>query len=214
MGEHRQEFVLQPSRTLQLEQLHLVLSPQPGPLEHGSDPRQQLASRKWLGQIVVGAGAQAFDPGFLARASRKQDDGYRGQLCVAADGPQQLKPIHLRHHDIRDDQAGTLATNRRKRRLAVCDGLDVVIRRDQSQYIFQHVGVVVREDDPRPKRGGKAPVARCCRILRPHQGKLAATGALGQPALGFLHIGIRVASRSRRRAGSLRRARGPHPLRR
>ena len=51
-----------------LEQSHL------GPHELRFDPRDQLARRKRLHEIVIGAGVQSVDAGLFTRARREQDD--------------------------------------------------------------------------------------------------------------------------------------------
>ena len=72
------------------------------------DARDQFARGERLDQIVVRAGLQPLDAGFLPGARRHQD--HRNRLCplVGPQAAQQLEPVDLRHHDVGDDHVGTV----------------------------------------------------------------------------------------------------------
>ncbi|MFY9835997.1 MAG: hypothetical protein WAK55_05920, partial [Xanthobacteraceae bacterium] len=62
--------------------------------------RQKLAGAERLYKIIVGAGAQSFDLGFLPRARRKQNHRHGCRARLRAQTRQQFYPIHPRHHHI------------------------------------------------------------------------------------------------------------------
>ena len=72
--------------------------------------RQQLAHRERLAEVVVGADLQAENAVELFVARGEKDDGHG--LGHAADAPAELEAVHLRHHDVEDDQAGKLVLKR------------------------------------------------------------------------------------------------------
>ena len=60
---------------------------QPRQLDIGAHPGQQLRGGEWLDEVVVGAGLQPFDRGFLPGARGQQQDGYGGGSRVRSAAP-------------------------------------------------------------------------------------------------------------------------------
>ena len=89
------------------------------------DPREQIARRKRLDQIVVGRGGQALEPRLLAGARRQHDDRNRAEVRVGTQLPQQAEAVELRHHHVGDDHVGPARARGRQRLTAVADRVDV-----------------------------------------------------------------------------------------
>ncbi len=91
-------------------------------LDVGRNARQQLARAERLDQIIVGARPQAFDLGLFAGARRQQDHRHTAQFGIVAQLLQQPEAVEAGHHDVGEDQIGTLLLGRRQRLLTVGDG--------------------------------------------------------------------------------------------
>ena len=66
--------------------------------------RPQLARAEGLDQVVVGAGAQAFQPRFFAGARRQQDQRHAAGGRIGAQRRQQREAVQLGHHDVGQHQ--------------------------------------------------------------------------------------------------------------
>jgi hypothetical protein len=71
--------------------------------------RAIVASPEGLGEVVIGAGIEPFDPCLFAGAPRQQQDRSFAQVRVGAQRPQQAKAIETRHHDIGEHKIGLVA---------------------------------------------------------------------------------------------------------
>ena len=78
---------------------------------------------------------------------------------LAAQPLQQPEAIDVRHHDVGQDEVGTLGTRGRQRLGAVVHRLDRVHRREQVAHVSEHVGIVVGEHDARAEGCREALVA-------------------------------------------------------
>ena len=73
--------------------------------------------------------------------------------CVVLSKPaQQGEAVQLRHHHVGQDQVRRLALGGGQRGGAVGDGLDRPARLEDPPHVVAHVRVVVREQDPLPRR--------------------------------------------------------------
>src|SRR5262249_25119307 len=84
---------------------------------------------------------------FLAGASRKQHDGYPGDVFPRSDRVQQLKAIHPRHHDVRDDEIRSVLLDALERLYAVGSGFNLPALTQEPAEIAPHIGVVVHDQD-------------------------------------------------------------------
>jgi hypothetical protein len=129
-----------------------------GELQRGADARDQLAapnglhhdSRRRRPRVRR---RRASSP---ARAETR-DHGQVPQRAIGADRPQQLQAVEARHHHVGEQQIGRLAPHRGERGHAVADRLDAAGRREQAGHVVAHVGVVVGDDDARPRRPVRRP---------------------------------------------------------
>ena len=65
------------------------------------DPRRQFTGHERLGDVVVTAGGKGYDLVDLLRLGAQKDNGGIGDL---ADIKTQLRAIHIRKHDVQNDQ--------------------------------------------------------------------------------------------------------------
>ena len=70
------------------------------------DPGDQLARGERLGQVVVGAGLQRLQPGFLARAGAQQDHRHRAHPWIRAQRCEQGHPVAPGQQGVREHQVG------------------------------------------------------------------------------------------------------------
>ncbi len=167
-------------------------APQFGHVEIGADTGEQLAGAEWLGQVVVGARGQAFDPGFLSGARRQQQDRRIAQLRVFPQLRQQTKSIEIRHHDIGQHQMRPRPSRRRQRQRAIRDGFDPIARgQQQPAQIIPHVGVIVREQDQAIERAFRQ--RDIAEIVHRRDGRavIGVRRLIRQPAQCFVDIRIR-----------------------
>ena len=155
---------------------------QAGHGEVGADPGQQLAGRERLGQIVVGAGVDAFDPGLLAGTGRQQDHRAVAQSWGSARSARS-RPNPSRRGIITSDstRSGGLRPGRRQRRLAVAHRLDLIALAGQQAAAHTRACRRCRRPaEPRPpaagilRRGGHRSSDGWHRIGRPHPAASAA----------------------------------------
>ena len=96
---------------------------QPRQLDVGADSGQQLRRGEWFDEVVVGAGLQAFDRGFLPGARGQQQNWYGCGSRLRPQRRDQLQSVHAWHHDVADDKVGNLGADGLQRLLAVVDSL-------------------------------------------------------------------------------------------
>lgn len=70
-------------------------------LQRHADPCEQLLNRKWLGQVIVGAG---IEPGHLVHHGIARGDHNHRHILVLADTPQDLHTVELRQQHIEQNQ--------------------------------------------------------------------------------------------------------------
>ena len=122
-------------------------------------PTRAISSRapERLHQVVVGAGFEPGDARLLAGTRRDEDHRHVPQRRVGADRPQQLEAVEARHHHVGEQRSGGLAAHGGERGHAVADRLDAAGRRQQAGDVVAHVGIVVGDDDARPRGRRVAP---------------------------------------------------------
>ena len=116
-----------------------------GAAKDRADAGQKLAHAEGLGDVVIRAQFQAGDLVGLLQAGGQQDDGGLAFLAKCAD---ELKAIHLGHHDIEQDEIGLLVTGG-------VEGVLAVVGDDDAQPLFceviahegAHVRLVVHNED-------------------------------------------------------------------
>ena len=87
-----------------------------GAFQDPLDAQHELGRREGLGEVVVGTGGQARDA-IVDQATRRQDDDRRP--IGPADRAQNGEAIHLRQHDVQDDEDRHLERDCRERTPAV-----------------------------------------------------------------------------------------------
>ncbi|GJE41573.1 hypothetical protein AEGHOMDF_0739 [Methylobacterium soli] len=176
------------------------LPPGAGELQVRFHPRQELAGREGLRQVIVRAGAHPLDLRLLAGPSREQDDRDGAQGGVGAQGREQAEPVEARHHHVGENEVGgrgPRGPRGREGARAVRDRLDdVAPAGEEPAHVVAHVGVVVGEQHPLDPRRSDGPVAD-----RRHRGLLGRgdgfAAGIGEPARRLLDKGLRA----RRRRG-------------
>ena len=89
--------------------------------EQGTDALQQQALAEWLGDVVVGAEAQAHQFIDLLVLGRQEDHRHGRALAQAL---QQLHPIHARHLDVEHRQIHRFCRHALKGAFAIRIGAD------------------------------------------------------------------------------------------
>ena len=140
-----------------LEDLHhLRPGPRLGPglvqLAAGAEvrlhPGQQLAHPERLGDEVGGAEAEGADGGFLGRHGGDHQDRQVLEPGVGLDPLEELEPVHLRHHDVEQEEVELLGAQMVEQVLAAGDGehLVAVLLQDPGQGPGERLVVVGDED--------------------------------------------------------------------
>src|SRR6266849_4449229 len=112
-------------------------------LQMGTYPREQLARRERLHQVVVRARIEAFDRLLFSRPRGQQDDRYRRRARILTQRPDQPEAVQPWHHHIAHHHVRSGGTNRLERGEPIWRGRDLVDRRQQPRDILAQVGVVV-----------------------------------------------------------------------
>ncbi len=111
-------------------------------------PRQELAARERLPQVIVGARLEAFDSSLVAGPGRQHDDRNLGGGRVAAHLAQQAEAVEPGHHHVCQDEIVGSGTDRGERFDPVDRHLDRPVGAQEPRDVFAHVGVVVDDEDP------------------------------------------------------------------
>ena len=116
------------------------------------DRDQQVVGVERLDQIIVDAQLlAALNVAFFA-ARRQEDERDFDPRRDFADFAQQLNAVHLRHHDVRDDQIGRdgAFAEHRQRLLAVLDADDaVMVEFQHGLNAFQQIEIVLDDQNSR-----------------------------------------------------------------
>ncbi len=132
-----------------LRELLLGLATQLRQFEIGLDPREQLARRERLDEVVVGPGLETLDARLRPCPGREHDDRNRLQGRVPPDLTRERDPIEKRHHYVGEQKVRGTFLERLKGRHTVGHRDDIVGVPEQTFDIGPHVGIVVGEDDAR-----------------------------------------------------------------
>src|SRR5207253_8016535 len=92
-----------------------------------ADAREEGDVVDRLRQEVVGAGLEAAQPVGDIGQRRHHDDGNVGGLRVGLQPATDLETVHLRHHDVEQDEIGQLGGGDRQRARPVRAGQDIEI---------------------------------------------------------------------------------------
>ena len=146
-----------------------VMVAKPREFDVGAHAGEKFGSSERFDEVVVGAGLQAFDGGFLTGARRQQQHRHGGRPRIGPQCRHEGQPVQAGHHHVADHQIGQIGADRLQGFPAVGDGVDPVAGpAEQTGQVFAHVGVVVGDQH-----------ARC---LRPRQrNRRAVRGAERQP---------------------------------
>ena len=78
-------------------------------LETGADPRLQQHRVEWLGQVVLRAELNTAHHAVEVVERRDHDHRDVAQPGIELEAPQDLEAVHVRHHDVEQDQVDRLA---------------------------------------------------------------------------------------------------------
>jgi hypothetical protein len=168
LGELGREETLEASELLELAHL-LLHAPFEGPVplgallgealqgvmevldpEHRLDPSHEGRLIHRLGEVLVAAGLEARHDVLGIRLGRDEDDRREGQRCVRTEAPANLESVHLRHHDVQEDQVRLHLLSGSERGLAVGGGHDVVSVGGEARLQDMYVGGrIVHDQDTR-----------------------------------------------------------------
>ena len=168
-------------------------------LQVRSGAGEQFLRGERLDEVVVGSGGQALDRRLLPGPGRQQQHRDAGGPRIGAQCGEELHPAQTRHHHVAHDEIGRLGTDRRQRRGTVAHHLHGVARAQQAGQVLAHVGVVVGDQHPALRRGGRDRGAALLGV-----GTLQPAQRLGDERLG----------RRRHADGAGLRRRGHHLVRR
>ena len=90
-----------------------------GPPQHGVDARQELARRKRLGDVVVGAAFQPRDLVAFFGPRGEHDDRHLAGLAVTLQGARELEAAGIRKHPVDQQQVGKFVGHLRATRARV-----------------------------------------------------------------------------------------------
>ena len=113
----------------------------------GPQPGQQLLHRERFGQVVVGAGLEGLQSGFLARESAQHDHRHRARARLRAQRREQRDPVASGQHDVGEQQVRHFAADRVERLRPVADGLDAPALAEQAEDVVPRLDVGVRDND-------------------------------------------------------------------
>src|SRR5688572_2082574 len=85
------------------------------PAQSRPDPRQQLARRERLHDVIVGAAVETRDAIVLLAARRQHDDGDLLRLGIALELPRELEAADVGQHPVHQDEVGALVGDRSAR---------------------------------------------------------------------------------------------------
>jgi len=118
------------------------------PAQHRADPQHQLLGRERLGEIVVGAEGESFDPVGLFLARGENDDAQVLRLLEAAQLGQHVVPGRARQHQVEHDEVGSLFPSRPERVAAIRGRRDAVPRLGEMiRHERGDIGLVVDHED-------------------------------------------------------------------
>ncbi len=94
--------------------------------QHGPDPCEKRGMVYRLGEVVVAPGVQPFHD--VARIGFRRHQDHRNVPVggVGLEAPDDLDPVHPRHHDVEEHEVGRKLAHPRERLLAVRCGRDLV----------------------------------------------------------------------------------------
>ena len=83
--------------------------------EEGAHARDELVGAERLGEVIVGAELESHDSIRFFRAGRQHDDRQRGGRVVSTNRATDFEAVHLREHEIEDEQIRRPRGDRRER---------------------------------------------------------------------------------------------------
>ena len=116
--------------------------------QYGLDARQQLAWRKRLGQIIVGARLEPGDLVVLLAACGEHDDRQVARALLAAQTARKLDPRHAGQHPVEQHDVGKRFAHQPDRLLGIVGAQDAMARMLKiGGNQFLNCGLVFDDED-------------------------------------------------------------------
>ena len=91
--------------------------------QHGLDARNQFTRTNRFGDVIVGPGPEGFHLAIGLRPGGEHDDRHVRHARIGLDMPADFIAVHLRHHDIQNDQVWQFLSQETER-LRAAEGFD------------------------------------------------------------------------------------------
>ena len=121
-----------PNVPLPFGETPLMTAPRAGHADAAGDPRRQHLAVERLDNVVVGAGAEAFDDVGALALTRQQQQVHRFGGFVRAKTPADFRSLETRHHPVEYGDVGSVVGLERGQRLVTVARFDDVVTRGRQ----------------------------------------------------------------------------------